>query len=336
MICLGYMKKLDRIKLIQLARRSVSFEELADQVGWKKKDDHGMETFVKEVGRICPGIEVLTDVHAAETELKDSLLDPVARKAAREVLIGCVAKAIDEGFGLGTKADVPARVGGVEASTECLEEWMRGYDRRKLGVEQEAQLDKFRKGLKAVTECIACDGVKKDVLGYVGEEYYGRPLVWFVIRPGIFVKEMGGNAWLCKVTLHKGILNQTSLRELPSLNWMILDVMADLGQFTEKQVIDQAVEFYYSERDKKKYTSKKKFRKDLEKTYYVMRTHHWNTMKRLVGMGYMVVGVPSHRGAAGVQEIRGRKAHETYEYFQEHLRKMEVSKAGTAPMASLD
>ena len=287
------------------------------------------------MGRICPGVEVLLDVCAAETELRESLLDPVARKAAREVLISCVARAIDEGFGMGTKADVPARVKAKEAApTECLVEYMHDHESRELKAGQEAV---FRKGLKAVTECVACDVLRGDVIGYVGEDtHYGRPLVYLIDRPLKFGINLGPKTWIRKVTLHNGILNETSLRDRPTLAWMVLDVMSDLKRFTEEQVIDQVVDCYWSERDRSKYTSKKIFRRDLGRAYWVMRTHHWNMIKRNVGMGYMVVGVPSHLAEVGVQEIRGRLAHETYEYFQEHLKKMEASKAGKAPLVSLD
>jgi len=227
-----------------------------------------------------------------------------------------------------TESIVPASTTSapVGASTECGGLKLVGKKRPGCTAEFAEQ---FRKGLKVCSEPVGCQALWGDVLGLADGLYCGRVQVWLFLRPQVFGREVVLDPSLRQVTLHKGILNHCALEETPSPYWSVLDAMSDLGQFTKAEVVDRAAELY----GPGEYPNQKAFKAACGIAYDVLKTHHCHPRKRYAGMSHMVVNCGSTN--PGKAEIRGRKAHETVEYFEEYKRKLAASRASGEPMVSL-
>jgi hypothetical protein len=211
----------------------------------------------------------------------------------------------------------------------------------------EDSIGELRKLLVPFDQKVACEAIQGDILGMIPEGqgfssvYCGRPVVLLALRPQLFGKEVvlprnDGKVTTRRVTVHNGILNHCDLDEdAPSPYWSVLDAMSDLQQFNKAMVVERACKLHGEKRLRSKYPTVESFAKACSIAYDVLKTHHWHQRKRHAGMSHMVHDCGSLN--KGLSEIRGRLAHESLEFFEEHHRKLEAARAGSqAPLASVE
>jgi hypothetical protein len=339
----------------------------------EEKFDKVMERFIEQVSLVCPSIELLLDRTDAIRDLEQAKRSGnlEARKEAAERLQELTIQTIDAGLGMPILVGSPSRAGvpvlkkkpakptpptpapaptvrdtkkksadvpavTKPAPTESPVQDVVVLKGKKRPSCSEEQAEELRKTLKSCTESIDSSAVRGDVLGMDPDgKYRARNRVMLFLRPGVFGAEVVVAPSVRQVTLHKGILNHCNIDEAPSPYWATLDAMSDLERFTKVEALERAVELHGKDRDKAAYPTTEKFMAACSIAYDVLKTHHVHPRKCYAGMSHMVVNCGSGPNK-GKAEIRGRKSHETLEFYREHREKLEAARNTGAPMASVE
>ena len=339
--------KLTRDLLIKGAQGSESFDELAEKIGWEDSED-----LVTQCALLCPGIEILLEWEETRRELELCRLgeDLQGRREVSERLQDLTIQLIDAGFMIPSmkttlkkekapkmkKADIPATVKTVVMESALKVPKVPKVSKVKAVPTKsrpsltEDEAEALRKTLKVCKLAVDCKAIAGDILGIDGE-YQGRVRVRVFLRPGLFGSGVIINSSVRGFTLHKGILNHCTLEEQPSPYWAILDAMSDLGTFTKAEVVAHAIKLYSSKRDPAK--SVEDWEKAASIAYDVLKTHHRHPRKKEAGMSHLVENCIGEKGRS---LIRGRKGHETLDFFEELEQKAETSEKKGVPMASLE
>jgi hypothetical protein len=148
------------------------------------------------------------------------------------------------------------------------------------------------------------DAVEGCVLGYTGEDYCGRKVILFKRKPGMFGIE-GCSERVIKATLHKGIINMSSMKDKPTPYWAVLDAASELGkEFTRQEVIDLAM------RTLEAHGSTGEV-KACQVAWDVLKNHQNHPRKKTCGMPFMVDLLGDKR-----MSVRGRNECETQQFFE--------------------
>jgi len=342
----------------------------------ESKFSDAMEHFAQTIAKICPGLESIWQRREAELDMRrcSAMEDLAGHAEAKSRMMDLTIKVIDLGYGLDfamaapkralpteskvrsvlprarIKAVIPAKKVEfsesspkvtsesspvVSSTTESIVEILTA---RRADLE-DAQLTRLRSLLLAAGP-VDSEPIRMDILGIipagagVPHEYRGRPIVVLVLRPQVFGREVVLARSVRRVTLHGGILNHCEMDEHPSPYWAILDAMSDLKKFNKAGAIKQAVKLHGAGRNKSKYPTLASYAAAGNWAYDVLKTHQVHPRKCHAGMTHMVQDCGS--ADKGMSEIRGRRAHETFEYFEEHRAKLaKLRSGGDVPLASL-
>jgi hypothetical protein len=156
---------------------------------------------------------------------------------------------------------------------------------------------------------IDSEPVRGDVLGYTGEMYCGRPVVLFLKRPEVFGCEPLKRESKVRLTLHNGILNHMEVGDLsrsPTPYWAVLDAASDLKSgFTVEQVLSRALTTVGDDNQLNA----------CRICWYVLKSHQTHPKQRYRGMSFIFEEEKSD--GRKLMSIRGRRADETHEFFDE-------------------
>jgi hypothetical protein len=386
--------KLNKEELIEKARGSATFGELAQRMGVldgveEEDEDGAVDVFMETALDLCPDIQLLMERCEVEREMHQcaDVGDQQGRREAAARLQDLTIAVIDADLDMplqlahptktlsgkgkvqGTPATVPAKTkiasndastdteSGISAPKQRRSRVAKSHggnpllllDGRKRKDLTDEDIALLRTQLNAVApEEISCIPLRGDVLGAVKEvipgtdikpTYQGRQVVVLLMRAGVFGKEVVEGRTVRRVTLHKGILNHSDMEEYPSPYWIVTDEMSELGKFSKGELIKSASKRYAEKRDKRNrvggYPSVKKFEAAMSWAYDVLKTHHMHPRKCYAGMSHFVedCGVGPDKGRS---IIRGRKSHETLEFFRTHRQQLDGARKDGRPMASLE
>ena len=311
--------------LVKMARKSESFEQLAQLVNYKDTSESGMEKFVKQVSKQCPGIETILEAVECERLVQEAIRNEEDFKTARLELIEKVDKMNQAGYSMKGETqeelnDEPERP--KQKVQQVTLDDLKG--RTRMTIKSEDQLEGLKEQLQPLDQDVKCEVVASDVLGYTGDTYKSRKIVVYVQRPRIFGEEVVDKMSIRLCTIHKGVLNLGAMRDEPTSAWMALDMMSELGKFTRDDVLKKVSEVH---------GVKGQELKDVEYRYNELKNHHLDTSKRYLGMVHMVEDLNTLEGGGCI--LRGRQAYETLEYFLERESKLKGAKVGKNPVMSL-
>lgn len=362
--------KLNKEQLINEARTCGSLEELGIRLGVLQGDytEEALERFHDAVYELEPDIDVLMERCEVEREHKLAVTaeDVSSRRELGQRLRELTIQCLDLGFGIPMALAAPKATKASEERPVRQKKSKPVVEARKVEASKDGdvleQLSGHKRGCRFTAEGVEelrrvlvpvpkeefdCEHLFGDLLGRLGgdvgglsAQYRGRPVVCFLQRsdafgagvPAVerkFIGEDQKELFMVRVfTLHNGILNHCDISEEPTPYWAIIDAMSDLKKFSKAEAIAHAVKLHGV-------GDLKVFESGCDVAYNVLKTAHAHPRKKATGMSHMVVGcgVGPDKGKS---EIRGRKAHETLEYFEEYKSKLIASRETGQAVVSLE